>query len=170
MYSLQVASISEQQALRQLWIDSFQQAYEDVHSAENIEIYCSKNFTLEAAKDTLTDETTICTLATRNDQKVGLCVVKHQNCPIEIGEDASELKQLYILASEYGTGLGKLLLQDAFEIARSVGRSWMWLCVSGLNYRAQAFYRKFGFSEIGDGPTLHVGSDRLPSLIMSLKL
>ncbi len=169
-YTLKVAGIEAQKQLKDLWEESFRQAYTDVHSPENIESYCSENFTDKEALKFLEDPQTVCTLASLNGLKVGLSVVKHHDCPIELEASASELKQLYILASEYGTGLGKILIEDAFRIAKEAGNDRIWLCVSAINYRAQSFYSKFGFSKIGNGPTLKVGSDRLPSLIMSLKL
>jgi ribosomal protein S18 acetylase RimI-like enzyme len=101
---------------------------------------------------------------------VGYYIVRHRRCPVNLDGDASELKQLYVLSSEYGSGLGKALLAHALAVIRDAGRSWVWLCVADRNLRAQAFYRKHGFRPAGPGPVLAVGSDRLPSTIMVRRL
>lgn len=166
MVEYQIADIGTTEVLIQLWVDSFTQAYEGVHSPENIQSYCSFNFSPKSAKKVLTNDRMVCTIATRNNKPIGLSIVHHHNCPIRIQDSSSELKQLYILSSEYGSGLGKSLLEDSFNIVQKAGYNWAWLCVSNLNYRAQNFYGKIGFDSIGGGPILEVGTDRLKSTIM----
>ena len=89
---------------------------------------------------------------------------------MELDGESSELKQIYILSSEYGTGLGKFLFESASEVARNAGRKWLWLSVSDINYRAQAFYKKLDFQSIGPGSAFEVGTDQLSSTIMTCNL
>jgi ribosomal protein S18 acetylase RimI-like enzyme len=60
------------------------------------------------------------------------------------------LKLLAVRADLHGQGIGTALLDwleaDLFERA---GRRNLFLCVSGFNDRAQAFYRARGFVEVG---------------------
>ena len=90
--------------------------------------------------------------------------------PAMVDGEAIELKQIYVLASEFGTGLGKRLLDEVFRCARRKKKSWVWLSVSDLNTRARSFYRKNGFRALGAAPVLEVGSDRLPATVMAIKL
>ena len=170
MFGFRRAGIESSDELVHLWVETFTQAFEDVHSSENIRAYCSKNFTVEAAMELLSSDQTVCIIASRNAQPVGYYVVKHHQCPMELDGESSELKQIYILSGEYGTGLGKSLFDSASEVARSAGRQWLWLCVSDTNYRAQAFYKKLDFKSIGPGPVLEVGTDQLSSTIMVCSL
>lgn len=101
---------------------------------------------------------------------MGFYLVKHHACPIALEGRSSELKQIYTLSSEYGSGVGKLLFEDCVQRIRENQASWVWLAVSNINYRAQAFYLKLGFEAIGDGPTLSVGADQLTSTIMKLNI
>ncbi len=160
------AGIGSKEHLVRLWIDSFTQAYKDLHSSENIRSYCSEHYTSTAAKKILTDDSYTCTLVSRSAKNVGVTILHHHSCPLRPELEASELKHLYILASEYGTGLGKLMMEKAIEQVQHTRKDWIWLCVSDLNHRAQRFYEKTGFQLIGAGPVLEVGTDKLTSSLM----
>ena len=170
MITYHVADIESTTLLTQLWVDSFTQAYQGIHSPENIQSYCLDNFSREAAELVLTNDKMVCTIATRNSKPVGLTIIHHHSCPLKMQVNSSELKQIYLLSSEYGSGLGKSMIENGFEIMREADHDWAWLCVSDLNYRAQKFYRKAEFNPIGEGPILEVGTDRLKSLIMIKRL
>lgn len=153
-----------------LWAATFEDAYKDLHSAENLRAYCDANYTKAAAREVLADPDSVCRVAFRDRQPAGFHVVKHHNCPIPLDGGSSELKQIYVLAGEYGTGLGRLLFADVLRCTRQAGNSWVWLCVSDLNERAQGFYRKLTFQRLGVGPDIAVGSDRLTSTIMGRRI
>ncbi|MGD1904537.1 MAG: GNAT family N-acetyltransferase [Leptolyngbyaceae cyanobacterium] len=170
MVDLKRVGVESAEILVHLWRETFTQAYGEVHSAENIHAYCDRNYTPAKAIALLSDPQVHCCTAFRQGKPVGYCIVNPHPCPIPLEGDAAELKQIYILASEYGQGLGKTLFDQAVEIARDAHCTWLWLCVSDLNYRAQAFYRKLDFKPIGSGPVLTVGTDRLPSTILIRKL
>ncbi|MDN5211275.1 GNAT family N-acetyltransferase [Fulvivirgaceae bacterium BMA12] len=170
MYKFQRAAVATADELVDLWVKTFEQAYEGVHSPENIHAYCSRNFTNQAALKVLNDDWSACCIASKKGQAVGYYVVSHHPCPVPLEGLSSELKQLYILSSEYGTGLGKSLFGQACETARNAGSTWLWLCVSDINYRAQAFYKKQDFKPVGKGPVFEVGTDRLSSTVMVCSL
>jgi len=167
MYDLDTVTVESASILAKLWTDTFQQAYADVHTLENIQAYCDVNFTLEQAVVELSSDKVVCVLARRNDLPVGFYLLKYHECPVRLDGSSVELKKIYILASEYGLGLGKLLYQDAINSIRSSGHGWVWLSVSDINYRAQAFYKKLGFNAVGTGPIFKVGTDRLTSTVLT---
>ena len=160
----QAAQLSELQTL------SFKQAYSDVHSPEDIEAYCLVHYTIEAAEIDLSSPNAVCCLGLLDSEPSGYYIVKHQACPIPLDVEASELKQIYVLESAYGKGLGPALYDHALEAIRSAGNQWVWLCVANTNHRARAFYRKLGFQLIGAGALLEVGQDRLSSSILAREL
>ncbi|MEM9327772.1 MAG: GNAT family N-acetyltransferase [Bacteroidota bacterium] len=149
---------------------SFLEAYREEHSMENIEAYCDQHYTLEALEKVIKDPAYDVYLAKKKGQDVAALVIYHRSCPLRPQVKASELKQLYVLSSQYGTGLGKHLMEKSFEIVREGGGEWIWLCVSDRNYRAQRFYLKMNFEKIGKGPVLEVGTEKLPSSIMIRRL
>lgn len=170
MYQFRISDRESSDELSRLSVATFTQAYAGVHSAENIRAYCADNLAPAATEAILSSDRYACCIAYRDAEPVGFYVLTHYPCPIELNGDSSELKQLYISSSEYGTGLGLSLLKNAAVAARDSGRSWLWLSVSDINYRAQTFYRKLGFDSIGPGPILKVGRDRLSSTLMVCRL
>ena len=146
------------------------EAYKDQHSAENMETYCSQNYTTEKQEKVISDPNYDVSFADKSGSEVGALVIHHHSCPLKPNLNSSELKQLYLLSSEYGTGLAKLLMEHSFELVKNQGNKWVWLCVSDLNYRAQRFYQKMNFEKIGEGPVLEVGTETLPSSIMLRRL
>ncbi len=154
--------------LAELWQRTFRQAYSGMHSADNIERCCAANFTVAKALAMLEDKNSVCSFYYRNEEPIGFYTIINHDCPVPLAGTSSELKQIYILADAYGSGVGRAMLEDAYELVRSVNREWIWLAVADLNRRAQAFYAKAGFNGLGPGPVFEVGTDRLTSKIMAL--
>ncbi|MEZ5893733.1 MAG: GNAT family N-acetyltransferase [Parvularculaceae bacterium] len=162
------AGAADASELQRLWVMTFRDAYADVHTPENLNRYCEENYTLTKAQAVLSDPATECVIARQGGEPAGLMVLTHHECPARaLDGGSSELKQVYVRAAHYGAGLGKALYDDALARIRASGRQWIWLIVSDLNTRAQAFYRKNALEPVGAGPVLHVGSDRLPSTVMA---
>jgi ribosomal protein S18 acetylase RimI-like enzyme len=170
MFELKIVGREFADQLARLQTETFQQAYGNVHSLEDISAYCLTNYTLQAARCELSSELTVCCVGSVELEPSGYYIVKHQDSPIPFDSKSSELKQIYILASTYGLGLGQALYEHALETVRSANSQWLWLCVSDINYRAQAFYKKLGFRKLGTGPILKVGKDQLSSSILAIKL
>ena len=170
MYTFRKVGLESANELVRLWSKTFAQAYHNMHSMENIRAYCSKHYSTEEATTVLSCRQCHCVIAYSENMPVGYYILKHQQCPTPLDGDSSELKQIYILSSEYGTGLGRMLFEHAFNVVRQANCSWIWLCVSDYNYRAQRFYKKLNFEPMEPGPILEVGTDRLSSTLMALRI
>ena len=170
MISIRQAGPNSATELSNLCATSFAEAYEGVNSAENIRAYCEKHYSIPIIEANLADPDVIYLMAHRGDKAVGFSMTQNQAPPVPLEGDTIELKQIYVLASEFGTGLGKRLLDEVLRNAFELNKNWIWLSVSDLNTRAQAFYLKHGFQRLGAAPMLEVGSDRLPATVMAKKL
>jgi diamine N-acetyltransferase len=82
------------------------------------------------------------------------------------GPDPLELKRFYLDRAWQGSGLAQTLMRATFEAALAAGAGTVWLGVWEHNPRAIAFYRKFGFAEVGSHDFM-VGRDRQTDLIMA---
>lgn len=83
--------------------------------------------------------------------------------PDQPAEGATELHQLYVGEAAKGTGLAAALMQWAIGWARERG-SILYLSVFIENHRAQAFYRRHGFVDVGRNPFRvgnHIDEDRI---------
>lgn len=79
-------------------------------------------------------------------------------------DGAIELHQLYLAESAKGTGVADALMRWAIAEARARGHAILYLSVFTENPRAQAFYRRYGFVDIGRNPFRvgnHIDEDRI---------
>jgi GNAT superfamily N-acetyltransferase len=82
-----------------------------------------------------------------------------------VGADAWELNRLYLRRHLFGRGLGDLLLKACLDDARGDGARSLWLKVWEGNGRGRAFYRRWGFEEIGR-EEMDIFGTVLPHLIL----
>lgn len=68
-----------------------------------------------------------------------------------------ELSRMYVHPECHGTGLADRLMSATLEAARGTGAAGVWLGVSVENSRANAFYARHGFAEVGT-KRFHLGS------------
>ncbi len=80
-------------------------------------------------------------------------------------EKPIELSRLYSHQVYLGKGVGQNLMDACFNFAKTHNHDVMWLGVWEFNPRAQAFYRKNGFYEVGKH-TFQLGSDPQTDLLM----
>ena len=156
--------------LTDLWARTFTEAYANDHTAENIQAYCKKNFTEPLASAALANPETRCSVAFRGLTPIGFTLIQHHKAPYFLPGRASELKQIYVILREHGTGVGAALLKDSMSAITVANRDWIWLLVSTKNYRARRFYDKHELKLLGTGETIHVGSDTLASLIIACRV
>jgi ribosomal protein S18 acetylase RimI-like enzyme len=64
-------------------------------------------------------------------------------------EGVLELKQLYLLQAAHGTGMAQQLMHWTLDESRRRGAQRLALSVWSENWRAQAFYRRFGLIDRG---------------------
>ena len=84
--------------------------------------------------------------------KLGPCKLPHVPA-----EGTIELRQFYLLKEAHGTGLAQALMEWVLAEAKARGAERLALSVFSENWRAQAFYKRYGFTD--QGPvTFMVGS------------
>lgn len=109
-------------------------------------------------------------VASLDDAVVGYLMLSRGEAPAQVdGSAALEVSRLYVLPEAHGRGVAQALMQQAFASAVSDGCRSLWLGVSMHNPRGIAFYRKSGFSVVGE-KTFVVGNDIHHDYIMSCRL
>lgn len=81
------------------------------------------------------------------------------------GPAALELWRFYIARAHHGRGAAQLLMTSVIEEVERRGGRTLWLGVWERNDRAQAFYRKCGFVDVGSHVYM-VGADAQTDRIM----
>jgi ribosomal protein S18 acetylase RimI-like enzyme len=171
MFDIQPLTTREAVTLAHVQAETFKQAYANIHTAEDIDAYCSSAYSVETAVQELSSDNTKCYAGITSEGDVaGYYIANTTPCSIEQKVPSGELKRLYILETAYGSGLGAALFDHSVQTFKSLNINCVWLCVSNRNYKAQKFYQKRGFEFAGQGPLLHVGKDSLTSSILTLML
>jgi ribosomal protein S18 acetylase RimI-like enzyme len=80
-----------------------------------------------------------------------------------------ELHRFYVDRPAHGQGVAQQLMAAVLEAAAELGGSTLWLSVWERNPRAQAFYRKMGFADVGS-TVFFVGPDRQTDRVMARPL
>lgn len=170
MFTLKKIDNRDTELFSELCIETFLQAYEGVHSKHDLDAYCRNNYTVDLIEPLLSSSNTEAIVAFQDAETAGFYVLKHHPCPVELAGKSTELKQIYVLAEHFGSGLGHKLFNSAIDHAQKNNSKWLWLCVSDINNRAKAFYEKIGFSRIGQGSDLLIGNDTLASSVMVVSI
>ena len=84
-------------------------------------------------------------------------------------EGSMELWRFYVDKPFHGQGVAVSLMAAAKQRARERGATTLWLGVWERNARAQAFYRKQGFTKVGS-QVFVVGSDPQTDHVMLCEL
>lgn len=145
-------------------------AHHPKNAPEDLNHYMRQAFNLEQIAAELTDERSIFLIAEIEDKPAGYAKLIVEST--EEGITAMrpiELSRLYSHQEYLGKGVGQNLMDACFGYARTNGHDVMWLGVWEYNPRAQAFYTKNGFREVGRH-TFQLGSDPQTDLLMQREL
>ena len=122
-------------------------------------VYMNEAFSVATMASELADAKTVYLIAEMGDEAAGYAKIKLDARETGVsGERLLELCRLYALDRFIGKGVGKNLMLEIFKIAEETERDTVWLGVWEYNYRAQEFYRKFGFEKCGEH-VFQLGSD-----------
>jgi GNAT superfamily N-acetyltransferase len=141
---------------------TFHDTYAAQNTPEDMAQYLAEHFGPEQQLAELLDPDTVFFVAQMQQQLVGYAkLYVGSSLGAEPGADLrtrAELQRLYVQEDWQGTGLGAALLRRCFEEARQRGCRSLVLSVWDKNEKAQEFYRRKGFKQIGE-TEYRVGQD-----------
>ena len=153
---------------RKSFYDAF--AEHPKNAPEDMQTYMDESFTAEAISEDLADANAIYFVAELGDEMVGYAKLKRNSREECVsGKNPIELCRLYSLNEYIGKGIGKTLMLKCLKFAAENAHDWMWLGVWEFNYRAQEFYKKFGFEKCGEH-IFQLGSDPQTDWVFERKI
>lgn len=166
------ATTEDSEMIAELSFKTFWDAFHEhpENAPEDMAVYMEKAFSVEQTRRELSEENSIFLIAEIENENAGYAKITLGN--IEEGitaENPIELNRLYAHQKFLGKGIGQALMDECFRIASENNCDVMWLGVWELNPRAQAFYRKYGFYEVGKH-VFQLGSDAQIDLLMQKDL
>lgn len=150
---------------------TFIETYAGIVEGADIVFHCQTTHAPESYDRLLADPAKRLFLAVMDpgDAPVGFLLMGEPDLPVETGPDDMELTRIYALHRFHGQGLGQRLMQTAINTARAAGKRRLLLAVYSRNARANAFYRKTGFRQVGER-LFHVGDNDYQDWVLALDL
>jgi ribosomal protein S18 acetylase RimI-like enzyme len=156
-------------ALAALAEQTFRAAFAADNNPDDMDAYCATAFSAVVQGAQVADPT-IDTLVVADDGHLVAYAQLRPGAPPGVDvHGPTELWRFYVDPALHGRGVAPQLMTAALEAARARHAATLWLGVWERNYRAQAFYRKYGFTDIG-AHTFVLGTDRQTDLIMARSL
>jgi ribosomal protein S18 acetylase RimI-like enzyme len=169
------AIIADAASLSQLGAATFRETFEGENTPEDIARYLAQAFTPKQQAAEIADPAGAVLLAERRHASeearlVGYVHLASGPAPGAVqGPRPLELKRLYVARAWHGQGVAQALMDAALDAARVRGAETLWLGVWERNARAVAFYRKYGFTRVGEH-TFVLGSDAQTDWLLAMPL
>jgi len=165
-----VADARDDDLLARLGAQTFRDTFAPDNTPQDMAAYLAKSFGPERQAAELADPGTTFLIAESAGETVGYARLKLGPAPACIvGERPAEIARLYAVAGWIGRGVGAALMRACLERAERLMCDVVWLDVWEKNPRAIAFYRRWGFVEVGTQDFV-LGSDVQHDLLMQIRL
>lgn len=152
--------------LAQLAESTFRNTFAASNSAENMDAHCRASYGEALQSREIADESMLTLLAEVDARLVGYAQLRLGRAPACVVANApGEIQRLYVHRDGHGRGIAQALMQASLDALRARGADVVWLGVWEHNPRAIAFYRKTGFTEVGDH-VFQMGNDPQRDVVM----
>lgn len=160
------ASTADAELLAELGARTFAETFAADNSPEDMAAYMAASFNVGRLTEELNDPSSLFFVAEVEGGAAGYAKLLAGEVPGGVeGERPVELARLYVSREWYGRGGGPALMRRCLDEARALGFETVWLGVWERNLRAQAFYRKWDFQEVGEH-IFQLGSDAQRDVLM----
>ena len=163
-------TIADAGLLSELGARTFSETFAVDNTPEDLAAYIATSFNIAQQTAELEDPGSIFLIAEVDGHAAGYAKL-HDGEPEKGVEGAKpvELVRLYVSRDWLGRGIGEQLMRACVDEARRAGHETIWLGVWERNARAQAFYRKWNFREVGEH-MFQLGADLQRDLLMERPL
>jgi GNAT superfamily N-acetyltransferase len=146
---------------------TFRDTFGPDNTEADMNAYLASAFSPEIQATELADATSAFLVAEVDGSAAGYARLRLGSSPPCVGGNAPiEIARFYADAPWIGRGVGPALMNACLDVARQKDCDVVWLDVWERNFRAMAFYSKWGFRVVGSQPFV-VGSDVQTDLLMT---
>ncbi len=129
---------------------TFVETYGEQTSPDDMQEHLAHAYSPEQIAGELAERDSAFFLAMVGDAVAGYLKINRGDAQSELkGASGLEVESLYVLSTFQGQGVGRLLLETAFDEARTGRAEYVWLGVWERNLPARRFWRRMGFVEFG---------------------
>ncbi len=165
-FHIRPATAGDASLLAALGRRTFSETFADSNTAEDLRRFLDETYSEALQQRELEEAEAWHLLLEADGEAAGFARLRKGEVPACVtGPDPVELQRIYVLQAWLGLRAGSALLQRCMDEAWALGGRTMWLGVWERNHRALAFYRRAGFTEVGD-KVFVVGTDPQRDVIM----
>ncbi len=152
MIKFRTPTVADAKSLSELGVTAFIDAFGTLYSAADLSAFLEQAYSLDAFSAELSSSKRLFRVAEEDGAMVGYCkLALDYGFDFDLGgRKGMELKQLYLLGSTTGKGIGSDLMAWALEEARSRDFDAIVLSVYSGNVAGQRFYDRHGFTKWAD--------------------
>lgn len=170
MIEIKAASQDDLSLLITMGRETFNAAFAEENTTDNMSAYLDKAFAREKMERELSDTSSQFYLAYEGSIPVGYAKVRESDeVKGLIREPAIELERIYVVSEYQGKKVGVALLEKCIEYGNKKGFHWIWLGVWERNLRAQKFYQDWGFEKFATHP-FEMGTDLQTDWLMKKRI
>ena len=163
-----MAAEADLPAIDRVFRTGFRETFGDMYRSEDLDEFLEQ-FSPQAWLEEYRDPSYAFRIAESDEGAVAFVKLGPLTVPVEPAGPALELRQIYVLRPWQGKGIAEELMEWALAEARARGIAELYLTVFTGNDRARAFYRRYGFVDVGPYAFM-VGSHADEDIIMRLAL
>jgi diamine N-acetyltransferase len=164
---IRYATASDNILLAEMGAETFDDSFAAENTPENMAIYLAQAFSPEKQARELADPFSTFLIAEAEGLTAGYAHLKFGEAPATIASPRPmEIVRFYARKPWIGKGVGARLMQACLREAERASCDTIWLDVWERNLRAIAFYRKWGFVQVGT-QVFQLGDDLQRDLLMA---
>lgn len=167
MAAIRKAHRNDATQLATLAEETFRDAFAAVNTAEDMALHCRTTYSEAIQAAEIADPDRMTLLCEQDGRLVGFAQLRWGKTPgCVVAEAPGEIQRLYVARDCHGKGVAHDLMNACLDEMTTRRSDVVWLGVWESNPRAIAFYRKFGFREVGE-QVFPLGSDPQRDLVMA---
>lgn len=164
--TVRLATIADVKLLNNFARLSFYEMWKDYNTDEDLDKYMNEFFTEEVLITEINDPNIDYFIALYDNEIAGYCKLKRNYKEGNLPDvPCIELQRMYTTLKTIRKGIGSSLMNHCLAISKHEGFIVMWLGVFEKNFRAIAFYSRFGFTTYGSHDFV-LGNDVTTDLLM----
>ncbi|HZW02657.1 MAG TPA: GNAT family N-acetyltransferase [Anaerolineaceae bacterium] len=164
--TIRIATAGDNVRLAEFGAQAFADSFAADNRPEDMAAYLAESFSPEKQAAELAAPNSVFLIAEIGGEMAGFARLLEDPAPAGVtGRRPLELVRIYAGKQWIGRGVGAALMQACLVEAARRGCDTLWLGVWEHNLRAQAFYRKWGFTVAGTQP-FRLGADLQTDLVM----
>jgi ribosomal protein S18 acetylase RimI-like enzyme len=165
--AIRKASRRDAGPLSRLAETTFRSTFGAVNTGEDMDLHCRTSYGEAIQSGEIADPHMLTLLCEGDEGLAGFAQLRWGDAPdCVLAQSPGEIRRLYVADAWHGKGIAQELMHACIEEMEARGSDVIWLGVWEHNLRAIAFYRKFGFVEIGEH-VFPLGSDPQRDIVMA---